>query len=107
MDTLPDPFEGSLLVTSLQLQLAPKQPPNRSRHRTCRRNSCEIEARSVEQRFAIEAACTDAEASDCAASTVLTNSVHLWALELLTAFTQSVKAGTGSARSQLGTSAGV
>ena len=85
----------------------PAAKSSRSCHRTCRRNLCEIEARPVEQRFAIAAACTDAEASNCAASTVINNSVHLWALELLTAFTQSVKAGTGSARSHLGTSAGV
>ena len=41
----------------------PAAKSSRSCHRTCRRNLCEIEARPVEQRFAIAAACTDAEVS--------------------------------------------
>ena len=60
----------------------PAAKSSRSCHRTCRRNLCEIEARPVEQRFAIAAACTDAEASNYAASTVINNfrarmAVHL------------------------------
>ena len=65
MDTLPDPFKGTLLVTSLQLQLAPKQSRNQAALATERAaETRETEARSVEQHFAIEVACTDAQAAE-------------------------------------------